>query len=164
VLHSGVVTTISSRSFGAGPTFSHAHSVTTIANGALVYDDVLDTLFSVNIKSGDRAVISTGVFAGLKTETGPAIGFPASSDLDSDGTRAYLLHERAPCIVAVDLATGTRSVLAGDGDGKGARLRRPFSLTVDRVNRRALVLHASGDRPLSEAAFVDLESGDRVVP
>ena len=63
----------------------------------------------------------------------------------------------AGALVAVDLATGDRSVLSGAGAGAGPAFGGPVAVALDEPGGRALVL----DPELGAVIAVDLATGDR---
>ena len=127
------------------------------ASRLLVLDGALSALLGVDPVSGDRTVLSgQGVGAGV----------PFSLDAQTwdlkvdrlDGTAYVLdfgggLYERR--LVAVDLATGDRTLVSGDGVGSGPLLIFGNDMVLDGQGGRALV---AGN---SEVFAVDLASGAR---
>lgn len=74
---------------------------------------------------------------------------------DSAGSRALLVDDALRAVIAVDLTTGQRSTISGNGVGGGASFSAPASIALDSANNRAFVTDGS------LVIEVDLASGDR---
>ncbi len=125
-------------------------------NRLLVIDWFADELLTVDLATGDRAVLS-GATAG----TGPALVSPTNFAMDDTNNRALLYDAGLSALVAVNLTTGDRSILANDATGVGPSLSASNDLVLDSVNNRVLVANgATGD---SKVLAVNLANGDRSV-
>ncbi|MGL6161659.1 hypothetical protein [Microbulbifer sp.] len=149
---------------GAGTAFSSPNAVALDAlnNRVLVADTGTDSLFSVDLTTGNREVLSgTDADNGsVLIGAGPTLEFPSAAALDVDNNRLLLMDERLDAVIGVDLATGDRVILSGEGNGSGVEFGFPTSLTFDSVNNRVLVTDPHFDAALFS---VDLESGQRSV-
>jgi DNA-binding beta-propeller fold protein YncE len=140
---------------GSGPAFVSPLGVSAPRGGAaLVADGGAGALFSVDLATGARAVVSEGflptdaVFLGARVlatdsdagevveidlgtgdRTAVAVGlqFPRAIVADEASGRAYVLQSGAAPLVEVDVATGAVTPLAAPGlvDGKGLALDVP---------------------------------------
>jgi DNA-binding beta-propeller fold protein YncE len=137
---------------GSGPAFVSPLGVSAPRNGGvLVADGGAETLFSVDLATGARVIVSSGFLptdaaflgarilatasdAGEIVEVDPGTGdrtavaagldFPRAIVADEASGRAYVLQSGATPLVSVDVATGTVTPLAAPGlvDGKGLAL------------------------------------------
>lgn len=164
---------------GDGPAFEAPYAVVLdIANNrALVTDVGSNTLFSVDLSTGNRVLLSgTNSDSGELVGAGPALERPWGAALDAGNNRllivdgGYLGGEGDPdevpyaAIVAVDLLTGNREILVDENSdcgesGCGVDMVSVNSVTFDGANNRLLVVE-SYDAAL---IAVDLASGRREV-
>jgi hypothetical protein len=91
------------------------------------------------------------------TGDGPPLVYPVAIALDATGETAYVADAGLEAILAVDLATGTRSVVSGAGRGTGPALAMPTALLLD--EGRLVVIRYAGERALA----VDPLTGDRAL-
>lgn len=155
-LQSGDRTTLSSNQVGGGITFTSPYGIAFDAdsNSALVTDYGQGALFSVNLSTGYRTVLSDG------SNTGPALSAPYGVVIDSNNLRALVVDDDLDALVAVDLTTGNRTLLSQAGStGSGTGFSSPRGLTLDSVNDRVLVT----DYSLEALFTVDLSTGDREI-
>lgn len=159
-LTNGNRSVISDANTGTGPEFSSLDAVALDAanNRALVYDDDLKALLAVYLNTGDRSLI-----ADASTGAGPIFTYSDLTrvELDATNDRALLLNDWIldASLLAVDLASGDRSVISDANTGAGPMFISPRSLAIDMTNHRALVT----DRSLGALLTVDLESGTRSI-
>jgi hypothetical protein len=121
-------------------------------------------VFSVDLNTGARTVISGG--NGLQG-TGPAIQVPRGIALDPIGTpRLLIADDGLDAVLAVDLATGDRTVLssglAPNVSGAGPAIGNPEALIVDTVNNRVLIANKPVLMP-NELIAVSLTNGNRTL-
>ncbi|MBN8280202.1 MAG: DUF4397 domain-containing protein [Gammaproteobacteria bacterium] len=83
---------------------------------------------------------------------------PVGVAVDAANGRALVVDNQLGAIVAVDLGTGSRTVLS-DNTSAGTPFRKPVGIALDTVNNRALVT----DEGLSAVLAVDLATGARTV-
>jgi DNA-binding beta-propeller fold protein YncE len=123
-------------------------------NRVLIIDQNLGGILSVDLTSGDRAVVS----ANGGTGTGPAFSSPKDIVLDLVNNRV-LVTDSGAGLLAVDLTSGDRTTISDSVTGSGPVFGQPASLALDADNNRALVLDWDIDMLLA----VDLSTGDRTV-
>ena len=104
-----VVETIASNVIGSGPAFTTLSGAAFDASGEhlLVTDSTAGAVFSVNLVTGDRTVVSQDGVVG----TGTALEVAVDVELDADNNVLYVLAQRAGAVYSVDLATGNRTLL-----------------------------------------------------
>lgn len=169
-LETGERTMVSSSGYnverGAGIDLDYPRGVVIDAanNRLLVADASLRALFAVDLETGDRTVISASSLPddNLAVGTGEQMVNPEWLALDADNNRVLLTRSNPTDVVlAVDLNTGSRTVLSGQSDltqitsGAGSPLYSPSSIVLDKESNRALVMVSKG------VIAVDLQSGDR---
>lgn len=163
-LTTGDRSTISSdtpgRTRGSGPTLRNpvAVDLDQAAGRLLVADSVLATVFSVDLTTGNRSILSD-----LNTGTGEPM--LSASDIAFDPVRLIAIvtdsSPRNPRVVSVDVRNGDRTTLSGPGVGDGPELSGPRSVSLDLQNDRVLVADSNDGRDAILA--IDIESGDRTV-
>jgi len=161
-LASGVRTLISGGGVGGGPDFEQpldvAFDASTGLERALVLDPGLGGVVSVDLTSGDRTLVS-GPGVGL----GPVFHFDLSSPLSMKvaGGVAWVMDSSfdpfGGRLLAVDLATGDRTLVSGDGVGAGRPLIFSYEFDLDAAGGRALAIS------LEDLVSIDLASGDRTL-
>jgi hypothetical protein len=138
----------------------------TAQNRAFVTNPSTTRVIEVNLATGVRNVVSSPD-VGLGPTLSSTAGI-AYDDATTPGTPRLLVSQgsltsngRPDRILAVDLASGTRTELTSyvDAIGSGPTLDRPTSLELDAPNNRLLVLDPDGKRIMA----VDLVTGDRSV-
>ncbi|MFC6922371.1 YncE family protein [Microbulbifer taiwanensis] len=129
-----------------------------------------ESLISVDLDTGDRSTLVT--YGGADT-----VKWVSSSYIEVDdlSVYAYLVNYEG-VILSVDLETGLRRIVSGDGVGAGPDFREISNVAVDRKNNRLLVEHYKErdrenpeydgllyeDLPIEmELLSIDLETGDR---
>ncbi len=160
-LASGVRTLLSGSGVGAGTDFVQPIAVAFDASAgterALVLDPGLGVV-AVDLATGDRSLVS-----GAGVGAGPAFQFEPSATLSmkvTDGI-AWVMDSAddffSNRLMAVDLATGNRRLVSGDGVGAGRPLIFCYDFDVDEEGGRALAIS------LEELVSIDLASGDRAL-
>jgi hypothetical protein len=141
---------LSSATKGSGPSLTSVRALAFDAIGdRVIAADLGPTgalLITVDSVSGDRAILSGA---------GPELELPRS--IIVDGGSAIVGDVSLRAIVAVDLATGDRDILADSSHGQGPLFVSPNALAL--MGNSLLVLDAS----LKTLYSVDLTDGDRVV-
>jgi len=161
-LTSGDRTDISSASIGTGPIIDGPNDVVLDAanNRALIAAYQANAVIAVNLSNGDRSVISEGDGEVPEVGTGPEIEFMQSIALDSASNRVLVTAEHSDgsvdAIIAVDLATGNRSILSDEATGTGDDFSSPVDMVTDAANNRLLL--ADQTRGMFS---IDLGTGDR---
>ena len=97
-----------------------------------VVDFQTSSLYSIDAQSGARTII-----ADATTGTGPCWGALGASKSIRSAQSLICSILSAPCIVAVDLASGTRRLVTGT-------FSSATGIALDLVHRRLLVADASG--------------------
>ena len=158
---------------GSGPGLNNPRSITFDSSNpasprALIGDSGLNALVAVDLTTGNRSIISDDndeTNNNAIVGTGPGIGFPSSitiDNTDADNPRALIVEQNLNAIIAVDLASGNRSVLSDEVIGSGIGFERVESITLDSSNPaspRALVIDSSLDAMIA----VDLSTGNRTL-
>ena len=136
------------------------------ATRVLVVDEDLSALLYVDLASGNRTVI-----ADSSTGAGPALDVPVAVTIQPADEvagvpyRALVLDIGLDALVAVDLATGDRTVISDAQTGAGPDFGEPLAVAIEidptlgLPTGRALVL----DTGLDALVGVNLTTGDRVV-
>ncbi len=116
----------------------------------LVTDFARDAVLQVEPASGELRTLATSALG-----RGP--GLYDTVTLDMAGESLLTLHYNPPSLVAVDLSTGDRTLVSGDGLGAGDDFQELHDLVVVDGGQFAIVSDY-GSKTLVE---VDLRSGDR---
>lgn len=159
-LHTAVKSSVSIGTTGSqGPAFDVPTDVVidNENNRALVADAAMGVL-AVDLNSGQRTRI-----AGGGAGSGFNLGTPLSIALDAVNGRALVGGENSldPFIAFMDLLTGHRTLLSGDGAGSGVEFGDPGGMTLDVENQRALVVDTTFRNSFIFA--VDLTTGERTI-
>ena len=158
-LTSGDRTTVSDDSdfelteFGTGDAFQTPQEIS-FANATtlVVIDNGLDALFSVDIPTGDRTIISA-------MGTGTGMGFNNPQDVVVDGTTYYIADNGSDAIVSVigmGAGMGNRTIFSDDTTGTGDVFDAPVDLALDTANDRVLVIDSGN----ADLVSVDLTDGE----
>ena len=152
-LATGERSILSDATTGSGRPFSVPRDIAVESGRAYVIDQLGPgmpaSIFSVDTTNGDRAVVSDG-------RVGLGHPFCDPAHLALDGER--LLVTDCNGVIAVDIASGDRSVVSGLEHGEPLGLLR--GIAVD--GSRALVV-SFGDVAGSGVVAVDLTSGERTI-
>jgi DNA-binding beta-propeller fold protein YncE len=97
-----------------------------------VVDFQSSSLYSIDAHGGARTIV-----ADATTGTGPPLGRPERIEVDPQRAVAYLLDPFGAMIIAVDLGSGTRRLVAG-------MFSSAMGIALDLVHRRLLVADATG--------------------
>jgi DNA-binding beta-propeller fold protein YncE len=142
---------------GSGPVIEYP--------AALVLDPGLDRayvagempsggLYRIDLATGARSLISgNDVTLGL----GPQINFPQDVALDLPRNRVLVTESSINAVVAVDLSSGRRTILADAATGVGPALHYPMSIALDPGRERAFVVDRNG------VIVIELSSGRRAI-
>lgn len=87
------------------------------------------------------------------------VATPSDVVLDAANDRALVVDSDLDALLAVDLASGDRTILSDSSTGTGTDFLVPFSVAVDAANNRALVI----DRGFDALFVVELGSGERAI-
>ncbi len=144
-------------SLGSGPGFEEPRNVGLDPWSNRVYVLGASSLWSVDVSSGIRALVS-----GPTRGTGDTFVLAIDLALDGDDHLAYVLDVGsgvAAQIFTVDLATGDRQLISGSTRGSGPDLPQATAIVLDEARGRLLV----SDDALDAVVSVELTSGDRTV-
>lgn len=173
-LDDGARTSLSKVAIGEGPVITRpgALVVDTLAEPAgrvLVLDQQEGAMMAVDLATSERAVVS-----GAGTGSGQDFDNPQAVTLDvytglfgqaSVASRAVVADPSAGVLLAVDLASGARTVLSGESVGSGPAFGQPRAVIFDAgdevagVAARFLVV----DAELGALFAVDAATGNRSV-
>jgi DNA-binding beta-propeller fold protein YncE len=101
----------------------------------LIADDSLDGVLTVDLATGNRAMLGEDIFVPLNDLEGIA--------LDPAGNRAVVLDNSLDACIAVDLVTGALTVLSSDSVGGGPDMQEPRGLALDAAGTTAWVVDPS---------------------
>ncbi len=127
----------------------------TTANRVLAVDTTFSLLGAIDLTTGVRSTVSHA-----STGSGVNLGSPVGVELDSAANRALIIDSlnSVRALIAVDLATGNRSVISNDATGSGpAFSQNPADIATDLSANRVLVSE------LATLLAVDLTTGDRSI-
>ena len=137
--------------------------------------DFDDNVFAVDLESGARALLSSGPEDVPFTADAPGFIVNNCSSLIADAARCLVkISSGNRTLEAIDLATGSRSVISSDTLGVGPIFSAPISIVPDSNNHCAQLLPGatqcafvldSSFSILSEPLVlaVDLQTGDRAI-
>jgi hypothetical protein len=145
---------------GAGLPFSAPEGIAidTTKDRALVTDSSDNSLVAVALLNGDRTIISAnGRPATPEVGTGPNFDFPIGVVVDSANNRALVASSFSNLILAVDLATGNRTIFSDSASatGTGPVLTDVSGIALDGQDSAFV----SGQKLWA----IELGSGDRVI-
>lgn len=123
------------------------------AEHALVLDTHLDVVFTVDLTTGDRTLV-TSAYLG----TGPVPEHSGGLALDSARGRVVITDRQLDAVLAVELATGDRTILSAADTGSGPAFREP-----GRVETTEAGVGYIADSGLGAIVALDLLTGDRVL-
>lgn len=139
---------------GNGPNFSYPRSLSLDRSGkrALLIDRGGFELFSVDLETGDRTVLSDNTEG-----SGKNFYLPDVVVFDADHERALVGQSRLNGLFSVDLDTGVRTIDFSISSGSGQAFSRPKSIVLDADHNRVLVANFGKDALIG----VDIETGTR---
>ncbi len=125
----------------------------------LVADATLDAVLAIALDTGAFRVVSD-----IDTGVGPDIAVLRGIVWDSTGARALVVDDNLNALLAVDPASGDRTIVSQQSDdaaqevGAGPALSSPRALAWNASAQQALVIEADGT-----LIGIDVASGDRAV-
>ena len=142
---------MSGESVGAGPLPASVADIALdpIGNQVLAVDDSQDALYSINLTTGDREIISQNDAIG----SGVSFSNPNRVTVDSENRVAYVYSNAS--LIAVELESGDRSVTTSNSVGSGPTISDPYTMAFDPI-RRAVVLSL----PWTDIYRVFVDNGD----
>lgn len=150
---------VSAQGVGAGPEITSSTAIALDQTNNRVFVGSYDTVLAVDLQTGDRTVISDA-----DTGTGPKLSGVLDLQFDAVNNRLLatkdFLSVTSPAgLMAINMQTGERTVIADDTVGSGVKLQGPVSVSLDLQRNRALIVDAE-----YKAVFaVNLANGDRTV-
>jgi DNA-binding beta-propeller fold protein YncE len=156
-LASKTLSIISGDGTGSGPGMTKPEHIAldSVNNRLLVIDIDKVALFSINLATGERSVISD------QGSPGPAFDTPLGLALKSDGNTALVIDAFDGILFSINLQTGARSVISGENPdtgeiiGPGFALIDSHAIVLDEDNNRALISNLDD----SSIFLVDLSTG-----
>ena len=145
---------------GIGPAFDFPWGIVLnpVLPQAYVMEASVDALFSIDLSTGDRTIVSSSTVG-----TGPAFANPRDIALNSAGTTAYVLDSALGALFSIDLSTGDRTIVSsGDTSpavGIGPAFKFPRYIVINSAGTMAYVT----DYLLDALISVDLTTGDRTI-
>lgn len=120
---------LSSYSFGAGagPDWSSisGFALSPLEDTIYVTTAFDDSIYKVDVASGNRTLLSSPVVG-----SGPLIDGPAGITVSDDGQTLYVADPNTPAIFSIDIATGTRKVISSNSVGTGPLLGSPYGIVI----------------------------------
>lgn len=158
-LATGTQTVISDPTTGTGPSFQAPVCLTWDPRGrrAFVFDNAQETVFEVDLTTGDRRVVFTNEegFAAMVE-----LGDTTTIAWDANHDRVFLGGEDYGELVAIDVATGALEVVTGGSVGTGPVIQDPYGLSYDPLRNVLLAVDGSS---LNALVAIDGITGDRVI-
>lgn len=160
---------VSSSQLGGGPALSTSDSLGYIGELSAISLNSLETqafvhggtrLLRVDLKSGDRAVVSDAWDG-----RGPGFRAPGALAISSSGSHAYITTMSSidrmndGAIIRVDLSTGERLAVSSNQTGTGPVFERPAGIAIPGNGSQAFVV----DQAFRALFRVDLTTGNRSV-
>jgi len=129
-------------------------------NRALVVDYDLDAVVSVDLTSGARTILSDATTPTTSNALSDPYGIVLNVDTSNNRNRALVADLDLKAIIAVDLASGSRTILSdATTPNTNIPFSFPYSITLDNTHGRALVV----DFGLNAIIAVDLGTGARTI-
>ena len=107
-LATGVSVPVATGNFGFPAGIAYDDAV----NRIIVIDEYPARLYSVDIDTGARSMISGQISFSTSTGRGPDLVWPRSVTVDADRQVAFVTDDAYDAVIAVDLRTGDRQVIA----------------------------------------------------
>ncbi len=143
---------------GTGDTLNFPQGIVlnVATNQLLVANRANGDIIGVNLTTGNRSAISD-----FNTGTGTNFGEPVDIALDTINNQLFVVDAgfRTTGIIAVDLATGNRTVISDSNTGGGVNFLTPSGIVLDATNDRLLVTNSDDDSIIA----VNLTTGNRTI-
>jgi len=155
-IDTGVATTISGLGHGSGEEFNGSIGLALDLENrrALTQHWGSDVLLGIDLQTGQREVVSRG------GQGSPSIAYASGLAVDAEHGRAFAVDRTAA--VAIDLATGKRTLVTSADRGTGYPLKGLDDVVYDGVSGPVPRLLVS-DRESQAIVAVDIASGDRTL-
>ncbi|USD20857.1 hypothetical protein MJO52_17610 [Microbulbifer variabilis] len=115
-------------------------------------------IIKFDLSSGNYTVISSSN-SSSPAGTGPDMMYPKGIALDEMNGQLYVGDERTDSILKVDIASGNRTTISGNGIGSGQPIHQPMDLIVDVDSGQIYVANGNAQNILQ----VDIATGNRSV-
>lgn len=146
--------TIASNYVGNGASFASLVGLGYANDLIYVFDTDASTMYSIDPLNGDRTVVSSLADRGAGADFGtPSYGLA----LDTANNRGFIADTANKALLAVDLASGDRSIVSGEQTGEGESFRNLSKVAYDSANNSVLLIDDSGKTIVS----VNPENGNR---
>ncbi len=142
-------TIVSGNGVGSGPDFIDGADLALDEAGGRAFVMGAMSVFAVSLASGERTSLAAPADGGGAIVTVVAFAF------DAPGNRLLLVDTAIDSVIALDLATLARTILAGPGIGTSDEIDDPVAIVVDSASR-ALVLDRQGS---GRVIAIDLAPG-----
>lgn len=154
-LNSGERITLSDNSDGEPILdFPTSISLNTLNGNALALGHNVNELFSIDLETGDREVISDSSNIG-EVE----FNRPRSIDFDEQNGSAIVLNTDPAALLSVNLENGFRSILSDDSTGLGVQFEEPIAADFHPENRRMYIV----DEDIPSILSIDISNGNRSI-
>ena len=125
-------------------------------NRALVTDQSLEAVISVDLGTGARTILSDPE----TPDTANVFGVPDAIAIDEANDRALVVDRNLLAVMIVDLVTGERTILSDpETPDDNNQFIAPSGIFIDPQNNRALV----ADQSRASIIAVDLDTGARTI-
>lgn len=131
-----------------------------VAGDRLFVSDIgNDAIFSVNIKTGDRELLSST--SNKTAKVGEGIDIPSAVDIEFDANQniLYAVDLDSDALIAIDPSDGDRQTISSKDVGLGPAFDAPMAVEIDSENSTAYVF----DMSLEKIFIVDIKTGDRSI-
>ncbi|WP_444903128.1 Ig-like domain-containing protein [Microbulbifer sp. CnH-101-E] len=115
-------------------------------------------IIKFDLSSGDYSVISSSN-SSSPTGTGADMVYPKGVALDEANGQLYVGDDSTDSILRIDIASGDRTTISGNGIGSGEPVYQPMDLIVDFDSNQIYVANGSAQNILQ----VDIATGNRSV-
>ena len=132
--------------------------IDTVQHEAIICDDIFDGLARIDFATGNRALASASESSarGMVGKGYNDIGQPRDVTIDAPG---HALVIDGSTLVGIDLHTGDRTLLSGNGKGTGPEATQFGSVGYDQASARAIAMDYQGNALVA----IDPISGARTV-
>ncbi len=146
---------------GSGTPFDQPFSLALDTDRDLIYvvDNGADSVLSVDPRTGDRTVVSSGSFLVPGVGTGESLLDPKGMVYDAARRRVLVADDGRDALVAIDPATGNRTAISSNNAVFGPTLNFWDSLGLDAPRNRVIAVTTS----VFEQYGIDLSTGVRTV-
>jgi len=139
-----------------GATFGSPVSIklSTNESAAFVLDNGRDAIFSVDLTTGYRTVIT-----GLGVGSGTSLSNPTRIELNSAQDKIYVIDRGLSALLEVDIATGARTVISSNSDSLTPTISTPYGMAINQTDDAMYVINRDGRNLIS----INLSTGVRTL-